>query len=196
MGAVTVGYVAAPAPLLAADTVDARTVQYLLKAALQKEEEEERKKAKEERRLEVTALLAVPIALRTPAQQRRIMTLSDEVDAEALSTQPGRRKRKKRKKKAPSPQRQVLWSRCAGNCGVPRLQFFDEVGMLVVVQRQVPWSAWQSSWTRLLPCPLLCALMSQTRRKLWVPRSQFFTKVYMLVGVHGHVVGSDSSENA
>ena len=44
--------------------------------------------------------------------------------------------------------------------------FFDEVGMPVVVQRQVPWFAWQSSWTRLLPCPLLCASRVQTRRIL------------------------------
>ena len=69
--------------------------------------------------------------------------------------------------------------------GVPQLQFFDEVGMPVVVQRQVPWSAWQRSWTRLLPCPLLCALRVQTRRKLWVPQSQFFNKVYMPVVLHG-----------
>ena len=53
-GAVTVGYVAAPGPLLctplladtAADTVDARTVKYLLHAALKEKKEEE----KEERR--------------------------------------------------------------------------------------------------------------------------------------------------
>ena len=106
-GAVTVGYVAAPEPLLctplladtAADTVDARTVKYLLHAALQvkkEEEKEERRKAKEARRLEVTALLAVPLALRTQAQQRRLMELSDEVDAE---THPKKRKRKKRKKR-------------------------------------------------------------------------------------------------
>ena len=47
----------------------------------------------------MTALLAVPMAIRTPAQQRRIMELSDEVDAEALSSHLGRRKRKKRSKK-------------------------------------------------------------------------------------------------
>ena len=44
----------------------------------------------------MTALLAVPMALRTPAQQRRIMELSDEVDAEA---HPKRGKRKKRRKR-------------------------------------------------------------------------------------------------
>ena len=53
VGAVTVGYVAAPGPLLytqlladtAADTVDARTVKFLLqKTVARKEEEEERKK--------------------------------------------------------------------------------------------------------------------------------------------------------
>ena len=82
----------------AADTVDARTVKYLLHAALKEKEEEkeERRKAKEARRLEVTALLAVPMALRTQAQQRRIMELSGEVDAE---THPKRRKRKRREKR-------------------------------------------------------------------------------------------------
>ena len=63
-------------------------------------EEEQRRKAKEVRKLEVTALLAVPMALRTQAQQRRIMELSDEVDAE---THPKRRKRKKRRK------RECMW---------------------------------------------------------------------------------------
>ena len=129
-GAVTVGYVAAPGPLLstplladtAAEAVDARTVKYLLHAALnekKEEEKEERRKAKEARRLEVTALLAVPLALRTQAQQRRLMELSDEVDSE---THPKRRKRKKRKKRklprAPLP-------RCGRPCDhrqVPALQ--------------------------------------------------------------------------
>ena len=41
---------------IAADTVDARTVEYLLHAALgKKKQEEERRNAKEDRRLEVTA---------------------------------------------------------------------------------------------------------------------------------------------
>ena len=82
-GAVTVGYVAAPGPLLevssmaGGDSVDGTAFRFLVKKAL-----EERREAKEERTLEVTALLAVPMPLRTPAQQRRIMELSDEVDAE------------------------------------------------------------------------------------------------------------------
>ena len=132
VGAVTVGYVAAPGPLLstplladtAAGTVDARTVKHLLHAALKKEEEEkeERKKAKEERRLKVTALLAVPIALRTPVQQRRIMALSDEVDAEALSSQSGRRKSERRKKKSPktssSRSSGVRTRRCEHGCAL------------------------------------------------------------------------------
>ena len=142
-GAVTVGYVAAPGSLLctplladtAADTVDARTVKYLLHAALKEkkeEEKEERRKAKEARRLEVTALLAVPLALRTQAQQRRIMELSDEVDAE---THPKRRKRKKRRKRrtprtsslpSRARRRQRQWSACyAGFTGydTPRVMF-------------------------------------------------------------------------
>ena len=55
---------------------------------------------------------------------------------------------------------------------------FDEVGVPVVVQRHVPWFAWQSSWTRLLPCPLLCASRVQTRRIL------YFTVAVLLQGVH------------
>ena len=75
-------------------------MKYLLHAALmkKKEEKEERRKAKDERRLEVTALLAVPMALRRAAQERRNMELSHEVDAGALSSLPKRRKRKKRRK--------------------------------------------------------------------------------------------------
>ena len=53
-GAVTVGYVAAPAPFLsspmladaAAEAVDARTVKYLLKAALRRREEERRRRGR------------------------------------------------------------------------------------------------------------------------------------------------------
>ena len=141
--AATVGYVAAPGPFLctplladtAADTVDARTVKYLLHAALKEkkeEEKEERRKAKEARRLEVTALLAVPMALGTQAQQRRIMELSDEVDAE---THPKRRKRKKRRKRRTprtsslpgrARRRQQQWYACnAGFTGydAPRVMF-------------------------------------------------------------------------
>ena len=81
------------------DSVDGTALRFLVKKALERQKEEQRRKAQEERRLEATALLAVPVALRTPAQQRRIMELSDEVVAE---THPKRRKRKKsRKKKLP-----------------------------------------------------------------------------------------------
>ena len=140
-GAVTVGYVAAPGPLLkvlsmaGGDSVDGTALRFLVKKALERqkeEEKEERRKAKEARRLEVTALLAVPLALRTQAQQRRIMELSDEVDAE---THPKRRKRKKRRKRrtprtsslpSPARRRQRQWSACyAGFTGddVPRVMF-------------------------------------------------------------------------
>ena len=55
-GAVTVGYVAAPGPLLStplladtfADTVHARTVQYLLQAALKLKNKEEKKRELED----------------------------------------------------------------------------------------------------------------------------------------------------
>ena len=69
----------------------------------------------------MTALLAVPLALRTQAQQRRIMELSDEVDAE---THPKRRKKKKRRKrKLPK-----------GGCRL----FPPGCGRLCDLQRQVP----------------------------------------------------------
>ena len=63
------------------------------------------------------------------------------------------------------PSRQVLWSRCAGNCGAPQLQFFDEVGIPVVVQRQVPWSAWQSSWTKVAAVPVVVRVEGSDAQK-------------------------------
>ena len=141
---------AAPGPLLstplladtAAEAVDARTVKYLLHAALnekKEEEKEERRKAKEARRLEVTALLAVPLALRTQAQQRRLMELSDEVDAE---THPKRRKRKKRKKRklprAPLPR---CGRPCARQRQVPAVQVVHVLeGAPASVYRQECWT--------------------------------------------------------
>ena len=59
-----------------------------------RKEEEERKRITEEK----VQLLAVPLALRTPEQRRRIAELCAESLA-SCSSQPGRRKRKKRKKK-------------------------------------------------------------------------------------------------
>ena len=126
-GAVTDGYVAAPGPLLEVSSmvkgerIDDTALRFLVKKALERQREEEkvqRRKAKEERKLEVTALLAVPMALRTE-EQRTIMELSDE-------THPKRRKKKKRRKmrtprtsslrgRARRRQRQVL----ACNAGFP-----------------------------------------------------------------------------
>ena len=131
------------------DSIDGTAHRFLVKKALarQKEEEkEERRKAKEERKLEVTALLAVPMALRTPAQQRRIMELSDEVDAE---THPKRRRKKRRKRRTPrsssrfsrgrARRRQRQWyfygwlrwlrciSRCVPSCRTKLLGIMDDM---------------------------------------------------------------------
>ena len=84
-GAVTVGYEAAPVPFhsspmladTAAGTVDARTVKYLLQAALQKEEEEKE-------RLEAWQL--------AEALETRAKSMLEQMDKAS-------RKRKKRKKK-------------------------------------------------------------------------------------------------
>ena len=94
VGAVTVGYVAAPVPFLssptladaAAETVDARTVKYFLKAALRRREEEERK----EWDMELG---------RRDEQQRRV---AESLEKARAALEPGRgskRKRKKRRKR-------------------------------------------------------------------------------------------------
>ena len=134
-----------------------------------KKEEEATQTAKEERRLEVTALLVVPVALRTPAQQRRIMTLSDEVDAEALSSQPGRRKRKKRRKKK-LPRSSSLAR--AARTWVTGVSFSSPLYLTVLrsvfVCRQAGWfddghthisqstRAWRTSDPGTIPVPVLC----------------------------------------
>ena len=99
VGAVTVGYVAAPVPFLsspmladaAAEAVDARTVKYFLKAALRMGEEEEEE---EEERKEWEMEMA-----RRDEQQRRV---TESLEKARSALEPGRgskRKRKKRRKR-------------------------------------------------------------------------------------------------
>ena len=113
-GAVTVGYVAAPGPLLVVaslaggDEVDATTVSYLLKAALKSkkyEEEEEKERQRLERRQvllnELFVLADVPLQHRSPQQVSRLEALAKTLDDElaAHPSQPSRRKKKKKRKK-------------------------------------------------------------------------------------------------
>ena len=122
-GAVTVGYVAAPGPLLVVaslaggDGVDATTVSYLLSVALakKKEEEEKEKEEKERKRKEVLA--------RAQERVRDGLPLSSAEDAAWRQwsglppRQEKKRKRKKRKKRklprAPLP-------RCRRPCDLQR----------------------------------------------------------------------------
>ena len=126
-GAVTVGYVAAPGPLLstpsladtAAEAVDARTVKFLLQQSLarkKKEEEEERRrkvvaKLQEEKAqwraqrqvLEDEFMALLNLESRSSLQERRFQDLMDALDAHDASKPSSgssrRRKRKKRRKK-------------------------------------------------------------------------------------------------
>ena len=116
-----------------ADVVDSSSLRFLAASALEarrKEEKEELARSIEEK----AQLLAVPRALRTPEQRRRI----DEICAASLassSSQPGRRKRKKkRKKKLPqcALPRQGCRRLCDHQRQVPAVLF------PVMVQRQVP----------------------------------------------------------
>ena len=94
VGAVTVGYVAAPVPFLsspvladaAAEAVDARTVKYLLKAALRRREEEERKEWETE-------------LARREEQQRRVTESLEKARAALEPSRGSKRKRKKRRKR-------------------------------------------------------------------------------------------------
>ena len=96
-GAVTVGYVAAPAPFLsspmladaAAEAVDARTVKYLLKAALRRREEEEERKEWE-----------MELARRDELQRG----VTEALEKARVALEPSRGRKRKRKKRAePSP---------------------------------------------------------------------------------------------
>ena len=111
---VTDGYVAVPVPSLAVpllagaagEAVDSSSLGYLTAAALRQREEEERQKELEEREEakkradEMQSLLAVPRALRTPAQLRRFQELAAQSSDSWASLR--RRERKKRRKKKPS----------------------------------------------------------------------------------------------
>ena len=111
--AVTDGFVAVPVPSLAVpllagaagEAVDSSSLRHLTAAALRLKEEEERQKELEreeakERADETQSLLAVPRALRTPAQVRRFQALAARSSDTLVSLR--RRKRKKRRKKKTS----------------------------------------------------------------------------------------------
>ena len=144
-GAVTVGYVAAPGPLLVVaslaggDEVDATTVSYLLKAALmvKKYEEEEKERKRLERRQvllnEFFALADVPLQHRSPQQVSRLEALAKTLDDElaAHPSQPSRRKRKKKRKKR-LPRTRFLPRGFAGGAA-PRVMFPSVVGRPVML---------------------------------------------------------------
>ena len=102
--AVTVGYVAAPGPLLstpmladtAAETVDARTVKYLLKAELKKKQKEEEQERMELAMEEEDEEWHVQLARAAQAAQR-LMAAS----LASSSSRPTRRKKKRKKKILP-----------------------------------------------------------------------------------------------
>ena len=104
--AATVGYVAAPGPLLVVaslaggDEVDATTVSYLLKAALVKEEEEEERRKQEEQE-EFNSLYAMTV--RTPQQDRRL--------ADLYLLRAKRKRKKRRKRRTPRTSSRPLCGR-------------------------------------------------------------------------------------
>ena len=162
-GAVTVGYVAAPGPLLCtplladttADGVDAGALAFLTRAALEAQEEEERRvqlaQAKAERREqrvrrqemvdELAELLRASLpSQRTPSVVRRISELRSSLEASSSSMPSmSRRKRKKRRKKR-LPRCHGCRRPCVHQRQVPAVRFSPllALGTPVVTQRQVP----------------------------------------------------------
>ena len=142
-GAVTVGYVAAPGPLLAApllastegEAVDNAALSFLLQqslAAQQKEEEEELEAA----RRQLLSLLAVPLPLRTAEQLSRIQDCNGVIRRT-------RNLKKRKKKKLPRAPRPRCGRPCARQRQVPAVRPSDSVhrrflDIPVVQQRQVP----------------------------------------------------------
>ena len=120
-----------------ADVVDSSSLRFLAASALEarrKEEQEERARRIEEK----AQLLAVPRALRTPEQKRRI----DEICAESLASrysQLARRKRKKRRKKK-LPRCTLPRQGCRRLCDHQRQAptVSQTLGIPVMIQRQVP----------------------------------------------------------
>ena len=176
-GAVTVGYVAAPVPFLsspmladaAAEAVDARTIKYLLKAALRRREEEEERK---EREMELA---------RENVLQRGV---TESLEKARLALEPSRGSKRKRKKRRRRRLPRTPRPRCGRPCARPRhvpavrpsdsvhrrfldipvvqqrlvptvhsllVQFMGKVDVPVVVQRQVRGSILQKT----VVCPQL-----------------------------------------
>ena len=141
-GAVTVGDVAAPGPLLAApllastagEAVDNAALSFLLQQSLaaQKEEEVELEAA----RRQLLSLLAVPPPLRTAEQLSRIQDCNGVIRRTRLL-------KKRKKKKLPRAPRPRCGRPCARQRQVPAVRLSDSVhrrllDIPVVQQRQVP----------------------------------------------------------
>ena len=148
VGAVTVGYVAAPGPLLCtplladttADGVDTGALAFLTRAALEAQEEEERRvqlaQAKVERREQrvrrqemVDELAELWRAFlpsqRTPSVERRISELRSSLEASSSSMPSVRRRKKKKRRKKKLPKCGLFPPRCGRPCDhrqVPAVQ--------------------------------------------------------------------------
>ena len=199
--AVTVGYVAAPGPLLCtslladttADGVDAGVLAFLTRAALEAQEEEARRvqlaQAKAERKEqrvrrqemvdELAELLRASLpSERTPSVERRISELRSSIEASSSSMPSMRRKRKKRRKKR-LPRRHGCRRPGVHQRQVPAVRFSPllALGTPVVTQRQVP-----TAHSFILPVQLLDKVLDMPVvvlrqvpglmvQKLWSPRS-------------------------
>ena len=162
-GAVTVGYVAAPGPLLCtplladttADGVDAGALAFLTRAALETQEEEERRvqlaQAKAERREqrvrrqemvdELAELWRASLpSQRTPSVERRISELRSSLEASSSSMPSLRRRKRKKRRKKRLLRRHGCRRPCVHQRQVPAVRFslFQALGTPVVTQRQLP----------------------------------------------------------
>ena len=159
-GAVTVGYVAAPGPLLAApllastagEAVDNAAFSFLLQQSLaaQKEEEVELEAA----RRQLLSLLAVPPPLRTAEQLSRIQDCNGVIRLVVVV---------------------LVLDSDKFQQSVPQIQFFGDFWTFLLCSRdRYPQCvrSWCSSWVRLL-CPSLCNDRCAVLccRKLWSVRS-------------------------
>ena len=95
----------------------------------------------------------------------------------------------------PSSSTTVLWSRYAGNCGVPQLQFLTRLACLSLCNDRCPGLLGRVRGQGC--CHVRCCARRGSRRAEYcASQLQFFNKVFMPVVVHAQgVVGSDSPEN-
>ena len=184
--AVTVGYVAARAPLVSDMLHDDATVQFLLQQSLlarSQEEEEEAREQEEDKRQEEAVLTrmlrleaeVMKYAGRDRSQhsdlEKAAVTLVAHSDALRRRRERRRKRKKQRKKKLPRAPRPRCGRPCVHQRQVPAVRF------PVVTQRQVPTvhlsCSLCSSWTRFLTCPLwyFDRCFSRWCRKLWLSRS-------------------------